>query len=251
VNTDTRALDLRRGGRVALAIAAAAALSLSLLYLARPAQAVATVDIHIESTFIGASSATFSSQDSDCGPFTTGVVWHFILNNFDLNTPDGTLTAQFATAADATVVTSKNLNNVQHFYVNTPTDDVLDDAWATIDYMQGQTDAKLVLSHVCHKTSETPSPTPTPTPTPTATPTATPTPTPTPTPESSVEAATPTPTPEGSVEAATGSPDASLPNTAIGSSDPSNPAGTILFALVLLLGTSGLAVVNVKSARRR
>jgi hypothetical protein len=228
---------------VGLAIAAAAALALSLLYLTQvaPARATSTINIPIGAQFIGANSATFSSQDSDCGPFSTGVVWHFILNNFDANTPDGSLTAQFKTSSDVTVQTSKNLNNVQHFYVNTPTDDVLDDAWATIDQMQGQEDAQLVLSHVCHASQATPTPTPA---------TATPTATPTPTPEESVEGATPTPTPEGSVEAATGSPEPSVPNTAIGS-DPSSPAGTILFALILVLGMSGLAFANVQVARKR
>ncbi len=74
---------------------------------------------------------------------------------------------------------------------------------------------------------------------------------PTPTPESSVEAATPTPTPESSVEAATASPAASVPNTAVGS-NPSGPTGgTLLFALVLVLGMSGLALANVRAQRRR
>ena len=90
-----------------------------------------------------------------------------------------------------------------------------------------------------------------------ATPTPTPeesvkaaTPTPTPTPEESVKAATPTPTPEGSVGAATGSPQASTPNTAFGS-DPSQPTGTLLFSLLLVLGLSTLAVVNVRAVRQR
>ncbi len=74
--------------------------------------------------------------------------------------------------------------------------------------------------------------------------------TPTPTPEGSVKAATPTPTPEGSVKAATGSPQASTPNTAFGS-DPSQPTGTLLFSLILILGVSTLAVVNVRTVRRQ
>ncbi|HLY83337.1 MAG TPA: prealbumin-like fold domain-containing protein, partial [Acidimicrobiales bacterium] len=90
------------------------------------------------------------------------------------------------------------------------------------------------------------------------------TPTPTPTPEGSVGAATPTPTPslspthspgqtpEGSVEAAIGSPAASVPNTAFQPQGTgSNPTGTFLAVLVLIVSLMALAVANVRVARQR
>ena len=89
----TQALALNRDGwsRGLMVIAATSALALSMFAIAAPVRA-ATV-VHIESNFIGTSSATFSEQEDDCGPFGTtgsGVVWHFILNQLDTDTPAGT-----------------------------------------------------------------------------------------------------------------------------------------------------------------
>jgi len=143
----------RAAARPTVVLAALAAIALSLAYLIQPAGAVATTDIHLKASQQGSDSTTFENG-SDCGTFGsvgTKVVWHFVLNNFDPNTPAGDLTAQFQTAADQSTTSSKVLSNVQHFYVATPSDDVLDDAWATIQLMNGQADAQLVLSHVCHQ----------------------------------------------------------------------------------------------------
>ena len=93
----------------------------------------------------GSDSSTFQ-EDEDCGDYTSGVVWHFILNKYD-GDDTAHLVADFETAgtleADATKVVG-----AQHFYLNTPDDDVLLDAYAEVDGDPG--DANLVLSHVCH-----------------------------------------------------------------------------------------------------
>jgi Mg-chelatase subunit ChlD len=88
-------------------------------------------------------------------------------------------------------------------------------------------------------------PTPTPveeTPTPVE---ETPTPTPTPVEE------TPTPTPEESIQGGTGTPAPSLPDSALGGSAGHGSWATLAFGLVLLLGLTALARVNLVAARRR
>jgi hypothetical protein len=253
---------MQRADRLAIAVIAVAALTLSLLYLARPGQvnAAGSVQVWLAPQFQGANSATFQS-DSDCGPFTAGVVWHFVLNQLDDNTQGGSLTAMFASASDQTVSVTKVLNNVQHFYVDTPTDDTLNNAFALVDEMSGQTDANLLLSHVCHtgvEPSQPPSEAPSqpaseaPSEAPSQPASEAPSEEPSqpaseaPSTEASVEAST---SPEGSVLAATGSPEPSTPNTAFGI-DPTNPLPTILFAFVLLAGLAGLAWMNVRMVRR-
>ena len=187
------------------------------------------------------SSDAASFEADDCGDFTTGVVWHFILNQYD---GDDTATI-FATFEDAGLISvdASKVVGAQHFYVNTPTDDVLEDAYAEVDGDAG--DANLVLSHICHTGNEaSPTPTPTPTPTPEVTPT------PTPTPEESELAGTPTPTAtpnEGELGGnPTPTPAGTLPNTAL------IDGGTLpAVALSLMLIGSLAAMAYLRLARQR
>lgn len=256
-------------------VASLAMLGLVMTALARPALATGPYEVPLKDAHRGANSETFT-EDADCGDFTTGVVWHFILNQYPHSGDTAHLVAEFA-GAGTLETDAVNVNtSTQHFYVNTPGDDVLNDATAYVAY--NEPDANLVLSHVCHTGSEasptptptasptptptaTPTPTPTASPTPTATPTATPTesptptPTPTPTPEQTVQGGTPTPTPsptpEGSVKAGTGTPAPSLPDGAMGGTGGPSPVPTVIFGLILLVSLTTLAWVNVQAVRSR
>lgn len=177
--------------------------------MAMPAAAASQIQLH--EPHKGTDSSTAASfEASDCGGFTTGVVWHFILNQYD-GDDTGTI---FATFEDAGVLSddATKVVGAQHFYLNTPTDDILVDAYVEVDGEAGN--ANLVLSHICH--------TPTP-PTPTATP-------------GSVLPGNPTPTP---------APARTLPNTAV-STFSSVPA---LALTVLLTGSIG-ALAFVRVARQ-
>jgi hypothetical protein len=178
--------------------------------MAMPAAAASQIQLH--EPHQGTDSSTAASfEASDCGGFTTGVVWHFILNQYD-GDDAGTIVA---TLEDAGVLSddATKVVGAQHFYLNTPTDDVLVGAYVEVDGEAGN--ANLVLSHICH--------TPTPTPTPTAT-------------SGSVLAGNPTPTP---------TPARTLPNTAV-STVSSVPA---LALTVLLTGSIG-ALAFVRVARQ-
>ena len=186
------------------------------------------------------SSDAASFEDDDCGDFTTGVVWHFILNQYD---GDDTATI-FATFEDAGLISvdASKVVGAQHFYVNTPTDDVLVDAYAEVDGEAG--DANLVLSHICH-TGVTPTPTPTPSPTPT------PTPTPSPTPTEGEAGGNPTPTPtatpnEGELGGNPTPTPAPLPNTAM----VDGAAVPAMLLSLLLIGSLG-AMAYLRLARQR
>jgi len=259
----TRVTTMSRGAaRLTITLVALAAIALSLAAIARPAFAGETYEVWLQESQQGSDSSTFS-EDEDCGDYTSGVVWHFILNQYS-GGDTAHLVAWFQNAGELETDASKVLQSVQHFYLNTPSDDILNDAKAVVGSDPG--DANLVLSHVCHLPDASPSPTPTPeesvaetaTPTPeeSVAETATPTPeesvaeTATPTPEESV-AETATPTPESSVEGSTGTPEASLPDGAMSQTDGSNPLPTVFFGLLLLASLGALAFANVKTVRSR
>jgi cell division septation protein DedD len=219
-----------------------AALALSLAALARPVVVSATTfQVWLQESQQGSDSTTFK-EDEDCGEFETGVVWHFILNQYD-GSDVAHLVATFTDAGVLEVDAGPITPGVQHFYLNTPDDDILENAYAEVQSDPG--DANLVLSHVCHTGAEE-----TPTPTPTATPTPTPTPTPTATPEQTVQA-TATPTTEGSVGGGNPTPAPSQPDTAMGVQGGPNAVPTIAFALILLAALGTLAWANLKTARSR
>lgn len=106
------------------------------------------VDLH--QAHQGADSSTFTPDIAgDNGGITTpGVVWHFILNGLDKDTPPATLYISFVSAGSSTV-TASNGGKTQHFWVWTPTDDKLAEGqvYALVDSCGYN---NLVLSHVCH-----------------------------------------------------------------------------------------------------
>jgi hypothetical protein len=208
-----------------------AALALSVAALARPMTVSATTSqVWLQESQQGSDSSTFK-EDEDCGDFTTGVVWHFILNQYD-GDDIAHLVADFQDAGTLETDAGPVTPGVQHFYLNTPGDDVLINAYAEVAGDPG--DANLVLSHVCHTGSQE-----------------TPTPTPSPTPENSVQESTPTPTPEQSVQGGNPTPEESQPDTAMGGQDGSSPVPTLAFAMILLAALGTLAWANVKTARNR
>jgi hypothetical protein len=212
-----------------------AALALSMAALAAPlAVSAATSQVWLQESQQNTDSSTFK-EDADCGDFTTGVVWHFILNQYS----GGDTAHLVATFTDAGVLeadASKVLQSTQHFYINTPDDDILENAFAEVE--GDSSDSNLVLSHVCHTGSQS---------------TPTPTPSPTPTTESSVQGGTPTasPTTEGSVQGGNPTPAPSQPDTAMGAQGGPSPIPTAAFALILLAALGTLAWANVKTARNR
>jgi hypothetical protein len=257
----TRVTTMSRGAaRLTITLVAIAAIVLSLAAIARPAFAGETYEVWLQESQQGSDSSNFT-EDEDCGDYTSGVVWHFILNQYS-GGDTAHLIAWFQGAGQQEADASKVLPSVQHFYLNTPSDDVLNDAKAVVGSDPG--DANLVLSHVCHLPEASPSPTPeesvaesaTPTPEESVAESATPTPeesvaeSATPTPEESV-AESATPTPEGSVEGSTGTPEASLPDGAMSQANGSNPLPTVFFGLLLLASLGALAVANVKTVRGR
>ena len=216
--------------RPTIILVAIAALALSLAMMARPALAVGDkVTIHQD---LPIASSTFG-EDTDCGDFTSGVVWHFILNQYDPD--DAQLFVTFATAGSMGPISeTDSAATAHHFYVNTPGDDSLTDAYVILP--GGAGDAQLQLSHVCHTGVAQSVP---------------------PSAEGSVKASVSASVPasvpasaEGSVKAGTGTPAASTSNTAL-FGDGSNPLPTIVFSLILLASLGTLAYANVKTVRRR
>lgn len=211
-----------------LAIAALAAIALSLTLATRAAPVLAAdtkLDINQQ---LPINSDGFK-EDADCGDITSGVVWHFILNNYAPD--DATLFVTFAdSGSQGPIAETPHPSTTHHFYVSTPDDDSLTDAYVMLPSAPG--DAKLVLSHVCHtgeeqsvaeSASEAES-----------------------VPESVSESASG----EQSVEAGTGTPEESTPDGSFFGAG-SNGLATIAFSLILLASLGGLAVANVRSVRSR
>jgi hypothetical protein len=214
--------------RLMLAIAAMAIIALSLALTARPVLAADTkVNINQQ---LPINSDGFK-EDDDCGDATSGVVWHFILNNYAPD--DAQLFVTFADAGSMGPISETDSPAAaHHFYVSTPDDDELTDAYVMLPGDPG--DAKLVLSHVCH-TGE----------------------------EQSVEesaseaesaeesvAESEEASGEQSVEAGTGTPEESVTDGAFFGAG-SSVLPTIAFSLILLASLGGLAFANVKSVRNR
>lgn len=94
---------------------------------------------------VGANSATFDPNDPDDGGLPDPVVWHFVLNQLDGETPEGQLTVTFASSGTKTATgISVGAGRTQHFHVGTAGHDVLLSASVVVD----SDDGKLVLSHV-------------------------------------------------------------------------------------------------------
>ena len=215
-----------------LAIAAIAAIAFSLALATRAPVRAADTKVSIHQT-LPISSDGFT-EDADCGDFTTGVVWHFTLVNYAGD--DAQLFGTFADAgAFGPIDPTDKPSATIHFYVNTPDDDSLTDAYVMLGgTVTDQT--QLQLSHVCHTGEEQSVP---------------------PSAEGSVAASVSASVPasvpasaEGSVKAGTGTPAASTSNTAL-FGDGSNPLATIAFSLILLASLGALAFANVKTVRRR
>jgi hypothetical protein len=251
-------------------VAALAALGLALSVIARPAFAGVTYQVPLHEAHQGANSETFQ-EDEDCGEFSTGVVWHFVLNQYSGNAAE--LFAEFDSAGNLSTVASKVEQSVQHFYLNTPTDDILLNAYAQTDTDPG--DAMLVLSHVCHTGSEeTPTPSESASEEPSQPASEAPSEEPSqpaseqPSEEASQpaseapseEASQPaseqpseeaSQSAEGSVLGGTGTPAPSLPDGAMGATGGPSPLPTVFFGLILLASLTTLAWVNVKAVRSR
>jgi hypothetical protein len=210
-----------------LAIAAMAIIALSFALTARPVLAADQVDNHQldDGKTIDSSDPNAVTEDPkvcDDGGFDSGVTWHFVLTKYESG--DADIFGHFADAGDFGPIDSADRNgSTLFFYVNTPTDDVLETNWAILD--TADADAQLQLSSVCHGPEEEES-----------------------APESaeqSVEASG-----EQSVEAGTGTPEESTPDGSL-FGNGSNPLPTIAFSLILLASLGGLAYANVKTVRNR
>jgi hypothetical protein len=213
-----------------LAIAALAAIALSLALATRAAPVLAAdTKVDINQT-LPLDSDGFK-EDADCGDITSGVVWHFVLNNY---APDDA--SLFVTFADAgsmgPIAETPHPSATHHFYVSTPDDDSLTDAYVMLPGDAG--DALLVLSHVCHtgeeqsveeSASEAES-------------------------ESESVAESEAQSGEQSVEAGTGTPEESVSDGAL-FGNGANPLPTIAFSLILLASLGALAYANVKTVRSR
>ena len=83
---------------------------------------------------------------SDCAGSGT-VTWHFILNNLDPGTDPLTLHALFTNAGELTDEGSPvGTGRTQHFFIDTPGNDTLEDAWVEVGTQSGT--PRLVLSHI-------------------------------------------------------------------------------------------------------
>ena len=91
-------------------IVALASLALAASAIAQPAFAGDSYQVPLHEAHQGADSSTFS-PDNDCGDYTTGVVWHFILNQYSGDAAE--LHAQFEGAGWLTTVSTKVLQNTQ------------------------------------------------------------------------------------------------------------------------------------------
>jgi hypothetical protein len=98
---------------------------------------------------VGAVGSTFQ-QGEDCDTLDLepgSVLWHFILT--DPEADSGNLTATFETAGEITVANGAPFEaDVLHFYITTPTDDVLEGASTDVD------GGLLNLSHTCFEPGE-------------------------------------------------------------------------------------------------
>ena len=220
--------------RMIIAMVAMGIIALALGYFVHPVYATVVgdkVDIHQD---LPIDSSTFD-KDADCGDFDSGVVWHFILNKYDPN--DAQLFVTFASAGSMGPISETDSPaTAHHFYVNTPSNDSLTDAYVILP--GGAGDAQLQLSHVCNAGEAQSVP---------------------PSAEQSVAASVSASVPasvaasvpasaEGSVKAGTGTPAASTSNTAL-FGNGSSPLPTIAFSLILLASLGALAYANVKSVR--
>ena len=205
-----------------LAIAAVAAIALSMAMAMRaPVRAAdPTLDIHQD---LPIDSSTFK-EDPDCGDATSGVVWHFVLVNYDGD--DAQLFGEFADAGTFGPIDPADKPSASiHFYVTTPDDDSLIDAYVELEGTIAD-NTQLQLSHVCHA-GET---------------------------EQSVAAsvaesvAESVPEGEQSEKAGEGTPEGSTSNGAL-SLTGSGALPTIAFSLILLASLGALAYANVKSVR--
>lgn len=117
-----------------------------------------TVSLH--APHVGANSETFGNEPGDTGGLTDKVVWHFVLNGLDHGTEPATLTVTFKHAGTKTAV-GKPVGNgsTQHFYVGTPTHDILLGGSAVVKSCEA---GKLVLSHVAWTCAPKPGPGPEP-----------------------------------------------------------------------------------------
>jgi hypothetical protein len=213
-------MTLAKVSRMSIALAAAAAIALSLALAGRsPVHAAdPTLDIHQQ---LPIDSSTFK-EDADCGGITSGVVWHFVLVNYDGD--DAQLFGEFDGAGAFGPIDPADKPSASiHFYVTTPDDDTLVDAYVELEgTITDQT--QLQLSHVCHAGGEQSVA------------------------ESASEEESVPESGEQSVEAGTGTPEESTPDGALPFGG-SSPLPTIAFSLILLASLGGLAYANVKSVR--
>jgi hypothetical protein len=206
-----------------LAIAAVAAIAMSMaLAMRAPVRAADTkLDIHQE---LPIDSSTFK-EDADCGDATSGVVWHFVLVNYDGD--DAELFVEFADAGPfGPIPPSDKPSSSIHFYVTTPDDDTLIDAYVELGGTIAD-NTQLQLSHVCHagETEESVA--------------------------ASVAESVPASAPasgEGSQKAGEGTPEGSQADSSA-FFNGSGPLATIAFSLILLASLGALAYANVKSVR--
>ena len=202
-----------------VAAVVAIALSLALAWRAPVQAADPTLDIHQD---LPIDSSTFK-EDPDCGDATSGVVWHFVLVNYDGD--DAQLFGEFADAGTFGPINPSDKPSASiHFYVTTPDDDSLIDAYVELEGTIAD-NTQLQLSHVCHA-GET---------------------------EQSVEASVAESVPasaEQSEKAGEGTPEGSTSNGAL-SLTGSGALPTIAFSLILLASLGTLAYANVKSVRSR
>lgn len=255
-----------RGPRVLVAAAAALlvalAVALALVAGAHPVRASHDPNaVHLHAPHRGANSATFQQGTAaECEGATAGVVtWHFVANQLPAGATSGSLTADFVTAPNQTDAGEfmGQGTGAMHFFVETPTDDVLVDAWVTFN-VAPSSDTNLVLSHVCGGGTTTTTTTTTGTPTTTTgTPTTTTT-TGTPPTTTTTGGQQPTTTTTGATTGGGttgavlgGNPTprtGTLPDTAGAVPSYTSPVAGIL-ALVLVSSVATLAVVQLRRSR--
>jgi len=217
----TRTAQRGNFSRLMLVIAAAAAIALSLAFAGRAPVLAADTKVDINQQ-LPISSDGFK-EDADCGDFTSGVVWHFVLNNYGPD--DAQLFVTFADAGSlGPIAETPHPSTTHHFYVNTPDDDSLTDAYVMLP--GDASDALLVLSHVCH-TGEEQSVA-----------------------ESASEEESVAESGEQSEKAGEGTPEESQADSALFGLG-SSPLATIAFSLILLASLGALAYANVKTVRSR
>ncbi|MDZ4180220.1 MAG: hypothetical protein U1E29_13475, partial [Coriobacteriia bacterium] len=114
--------------------------------VAMVSQSYGAMTVPLQSSHVGASSTTFNNE-SDNGGLSDPVVWHFVLNQLDEDTPAGQLTVTFASGGTKTATGRPTGNGqLQHFYVGTSGHDTLLSASVLVASSGG----KLVLSHVSY-----------------------------------------------------------------------------------------------------